>query len=79
VDDVWQDHCDNMLTIRSVFLYLDRSFVMQAPNLLPIWELGLKLFRDNLAGKGHLEHKTVRGLLGLIERERNGEAVRGRL
>ena len=27
VDDVWGDHCDATLTIRSVFLYLDRTHV----------------------------------------------------
>ena len=26
----WADHCQEMLTIRSVFLYLDRTYVMQA-------------------------------------------------
>ena len=25
----WRDHCDQMLTLRSIFLYLDRTYVMQ--------------------------------------------------
>ena len=25
----WTDHCEQMLTLRSIFLYLDRTFVMQ--------------------------------------------------
>lgn len=77
-----------MLTIRSIFLYLDRSYVMQTPNLLPIWEMGLLLFRQQLAsqrqlqqqgGGAGLEAKIIKGLLHLIERQRNGEAVNQQL
>ncbi|GAB5032854.1 ubiquitin-protein cullin 4 [Nannochloropsis oceanica] len=98
VDDVWQDHCEHMLTIRSIFLYLDRSYVMQVQGLQPIWEMGLTLFRLQLAaqgraagsvaaaaaaataggratGGGGLEIKIIKGLLVLIERQRNGESV----
>ena len=25
----WSDHCEQMLTLRSIFLYLDRTYVMQ--------------------------------------------------
>lgn len=75
VDDAWQGHCDLFLTIRSIFLYLDRSYVMQLPNLLSIWELGLSQFRHHLQSRGTIEHKTVQGLLAMIARERNGETV----
>src|SRR6056297_66681 len=52
VDDVWQDHCEHMLTIRNIFLYMDRSFVMQTSALQPIWDMGLTLFRLELAAQG---------------------------
>lgn len=45
VDQKWQDHCSSMLTLRNVFLYLDRSFVLQMPSLRSIWDMGLELFR----------------------------------
>lgn len=45
VDHRWQDHCSSMLTLRNVFLYLDRSFVLQTPSLRSIWDMGLELFR----------------------------------
>lgn len=103
MDDVWQDHCENVLTIRSIFLYLDRSHVLQTPGLQPIWEMGLALFRQQLAAQGQgqqeqsqssqsqsqssqspdgraafgvgVEARVIRGLLDLIERQRNGESV----
>lgn len=48
VDSKWQDHCSSMLTLRNIFLYLDRSFVLQAPALRSIWDMGLELFRNSL-------------------------------
>lgn len=45
VDQKWQDHGASMLTLRNVFLYLDRSFVLQTPSLRSIWDMGLELFR----------------------------------
>ena len=42
--------------------------------------MGLDLFRSNIVGHKIVQSRTVDGLLQLIERERNGEAVdRGRL
>jgi cullin-4 len=43
VAHVWEDHCDHMLTIRNIFLKLDRSYVLQTPGLLSIWDMGLKV------------------------------------
>ena len=35
VQTCWADHCDQMLTLRSIFLYLDRTYAMQvSPGLL---------------------------------------------
>lgn len=91
---MWQDQCEQMLTIRSIFLYLDRSHVLQTPGLQPIWEMGLALFRQQLAQQGQqqgqgqqgqhdtgvrvgagVEARVIRGLLDLVERQRNGESV----
>eukprot|EP00966_Prymnesium_polylepis_P068695 1595693-Prymnesium_polylepis.3 len=35
VDHCWSNHCNQMLTIRSIFLYLDRTYVKQARALTP--------------------------------------------
>jgi hypothetical protein len=75
VDAVWHDHCDHMMTIRSLFLYLDRSYVMQTPTRRSLWDMGLHLFRLHLERAQAVEQKTITGLIAMIERERNGEAV----
>eukprot|EP00854_Cymbomonas_tetramitiformis_P000968 gene968-1486_t len=33
METTWQDHCNQMLTIRSIFLFLDRTYVIQARQL----------------------------------------------
>lgn len=72
---LWSDHCDDMLVIRTIFLYLDRTYVMQTPQVVSIWDMGLQLLRDNIVQRPQLESRLIQGLLELIARERNGEAI----
>ncbi|WAR28751.1 CUL4A-like protein [Mya arenaria] len=65
------------IMIRSIFLFLDRTYVLQNSAIL---DMGLDLFRTHIVGHRIVQNRTVEGLLQLIERERTGEAVdRGRL
>ncbi|CAL5409311.1 unnamed protein product [Camellia sinensis] len=75
VEKCWQDFCDQMLMIRGIALYLDRTYVKQTPNVRSLWDMGLQLFRKHLSLAAEVEHKTVFGLLKMIESERLGEAV----
>lgn len=70
VEKCWQNHCDQMLMIRSIALYLDRTYVIQNSNVRSLWDMGLQLFRKHLSACPEVEHKTVTGLLRLIEKER---------
>jgi cullin-4 len=70
VEKCWHDHCDQMLRIRSIALYLDRTYVIQASNARSLWDMGLQLFRKHLALCSEVEQKTVNGLLKVIEKER---------
>lgn len=75
IDNCWQDHCRQMIMIRSIFLFLDRTYVLQNTSVLSIWDMGLDLFRTHIISHQIVQAKTVNGLLQLIERERGGEAV----
>jgi len=75
MDAIWQDHCSQMLTIRSIFLYLDRTYVIQTSGVRSLWDLGLQLFRTHLESGSEISRKVVAGLLSLLEKERQGEAV----
>ncbi|CAL8119031.1 unnamed protein product [Orchesella dallaii] len=71
----WQAHCRQMIMIRSIFLYLDRRYVLQTPSIPSIWDMGLELFRKHVIGQQLAQTRTVDGLLMLIESERQGDVV----
>ncbi|MCJ8747848.1 hypothetical protein PDJAM_G00158090 [Pangasius djambal] len=71
----WQDHCRQTIMIRSIFLFLDRTYVLQNSLLPSIWDTGLELFRTHIVSDSAVQSRTVEGILEQIERERNGETV----
>uniref|UniRef100_A0A8B9GEZ0 Cullin 4A n=1 Tax=Amazona collaria TaxID=241587 RepID=A0A8B9GEZ0_9PSIT len=75
INKCWQDHCRQMIMIRSIFLFLDRTYVLQNSMLPSIWDMGLELFRNHVISDKQVQNKAIDGILLLIEQERNGEAV----
>lgn len=72
VQRTWQDFCNQMLIIRGIALLLDVKYVKNVANICSVWDMGLQLFRKHLSLSPEIEHKTVTGLLRLIESERYG-------
>ncbi|GAB5584870.1 cullin-4B isoform X8 [Prionailurus iriomotensis] len=70
-----QIHQFREIMIRSIFLFLDRTYVLQNSMLPSIWDMGLELFRAHIISDQKVQNKTIDGILLLIERERNGEAI----
>jgi len=64
-----------MIMIRSIFLYMDRTYVLQNSSIHSIWDMGLDLFRIHFAQNSVVQKRTVDGLLTLIEKERQGSTV----
>ncbi|XP_071553163.1 cullin-4A [Temnothorax nylanderi] len=75
MNECWQSHCRQMIMIRSIFLYLDRTYVLQNPSISSIWDMGLHLFRLHIVLNSLVQTRTVEGLLMLIEKERQGDTV----
>ncbi|XP_048827558.1 cullin-4A [Brienomyrus brachyistius] len=75
MDRCWQDHCRQTIMIRSIFLFLDRTYVLQNSLLPSIWDTGLELFRTHIVSDHAVQSRTVDGILEQIERERNGETI----
>lgn len=75
MNETWQAHCNQMIMIRSIFLYLDRTYVLQNPNIASIWDMGLELFRKYILLNTLVQTRVVEGLLMLIEKERQGDKV----
>ncbi len=59
MNDAWQDHCSQMLTIRSIFLYLDRTYVISNSTVRSIFDMGLQLFRLHLATHPEVHNTAV--------------------
>jgi cullin-4 len=64
----WAKFTESMLSIRSVFLYLDRSYVLSA-GLKSVWEQAFKYFAENVMNskQGSHRERTITDLLALIE------------
>ncbi|KAJ4460321.1 putative ABC transporter F family member 1 [Paratrimastix pyriformis] len=78
VSSCWQRHCKQMGNIRSIFLYLDRTYAVPTPRVIPLWELGLDFFRRyfNSSHCAEVKQKTINCALQLIEQERMREVIR---
>jgi len=75
-DEVWGEYCAQALTLRSIFLYLDRARANGGGKASTLWDVSLRLFHEHLENSAKsVKGKVVRGLLDLIERERMGEKI----
>uniref|UniRef100_A0A8C5AEH0 Cullin 4A n=1 Tax=Gadus morhua TaxID=8049 RepID=A0A8C5AEH0_GADMO len=61
--------------IQHIFLFLDRTYVLQNSLLPSIWDTGLELFRTHIVSDSGVQKRTVDGILEQIELERSGETV----
>eukprot|EP00164_Ancoracysta_twista_P001606 GFYU01002109.1.p1 GENE.GFYU01002109.1~~GFYU01002109.1.p1 ORF type:complete len:747 (+),score=223.69 GFYU01002109.1:49-2241(+) len=72
--DKWTIFKVSMSSIRDILMYMDRTYVL--PNKkLPVYDLGVKVFHDNIESDSNLTPRILNLPLGMIERERNGEVV----
>ncbi|TNY22886.1 Cullin family-domain-containing protein [Rhodotorula diobovata] len=64
-----------VLLVRSVLLHLDRTFVLQSPALLSIWDLGLDLFQHSVLSDSTISSLVTSSTLDLIALERSGTSI----
>lgn len=48
VAHIWDAYCSQMLLIRQIFLYLDRTYVISTAHVRSIFDVGLQIFRTHL-------------------------------
>ncbi|KJH48131.1 cullin family protein [Dictyocaulus viviparus] len=73
IENLWSDYCEQMILIRNIFLYLDRTFILENIDESPIWESSLVIFREEIILYGSVLKKLVNGILDCIARERVGD------
>ncbi|CAZ84058.1 unnamed protein product [Tuber melanosporum] len=72
VVSAWEKWNAQLGMIRSVFLYLDRSYLLNNanPSLQPVEPTGLELFRHHIILAQEIETKFMDGIMALFERDR---------
>lgn len=75
MENLWSDYCEQMILIRNVFLYLDRTFILENIDESPIWESSLAIFREEIILYSCVLKKLVNGILDCIARERVGDQI----
>ncbi|KAI8921457.1 Cullin family-domain-containing protein [Entophlyctis helioformis] len=75
LDECWRRYCQQMVLIRSIFLYLDRTYVLQTPSTKSLWNMSMDLFREHILEDPQIQRRVVDGIIYEIDRERRGEQV----
>lgn len=75
VETCWNTHSEQMSLIRSIFLYLDRTYVIQSCNVVSLWAMGVQLFRAHIELFPEVQRKIIQGILALVHAERKGDMV----
>jgi cullin-4 len=72
----WDTYCSQLILIRHIFLYLDRTFLLQKSEHRSIFDMGLYFFRQHLdAEYVTVKETVVQGVLGVVDKERRGDAI----
>ncbi|KAJ2006656.1 hypothetical protein H4R26_001252 [Coemansia thaxteri] len=69
-EQFWQGYVQQLAMIKCIFLYLDRTYVLQTANVASIWSMGLAVVRQCLVDTD-MKTKLVRLILGEVTKERD--------
>ncbi|CAO3578616.1 unnamed protein product [Absidia cylindrospora] len=75
LDSHWNIFCDHMMTIRNVFMELDRRFVVPKTSYTSVIDLGKQMFKKTIMEIPKVQSKTITCVLHLIQQDRNGMEV----
>eukprot|EP00051_Salpingoeca_urceolata_P023716 m.408064 g.408064 ORF g.408064 m.408064 type:complete len:559 (-) comp20142_c1_seq3:1095-2771(-) len=70
----WEEHTTAMLMVRDILLFMDRNYV-PGQKLLPVYDLGLVKFRQEVVLCPHIATHLRRTLLAMVAKERSGETI----
>lgn len=75
MNQCWRNHCQQLHMIKSIFLFLDRKYVLPESSVVSIWDLGIAKFRHYFSCNKIIHQRTIEELLDLIEQERKGGSI----
>ncbi|KAJ2812557.1 hypothetical protein H4S07_001314 [Coemansia furcata] len=68
----WTGYTQQLDMIKCIFLYLDRTYVLQSANVASLWSMGLGVVRQCLVDTD-MKSRLVRLVLGEVAKERDGK------
>ena len=72
----WNDHTTAMTMIRDILMYLDRVYIIHQKRAVDtVYNLGLRLFRDEVVNYQHINDHLKVTMLSMISSERAKEAI----
>ena len=74
VVQAWSRWNKQLVTIRSIFFFLDRSYLLHSPSLSSLEQMGIDQFRTNVFTPEQLKSKIIQGACDLVKADRNGDA-----
>uniref|UniRef100_A0A914CCA3 Cullin family profile domain-containing protein n=1 Tax=Acrobeloides nanus TaxID=290746 RepID=A0A914CCA3_9BILA len=74
LNKAWTDHTTAMVMIRDILMYMDRVYVEQN-NVHKVYDLGLKIFREEVVGHPPINDHLKATLLNMIAQERQKEVI----
>ncbi len=63
LNKAWTAHKISMLMIRDILMYMDRVYVPHKGDCEPVYDVGLVLFRDNVARHPRIREHLLKTLL----------------
>uniref|UniRef100_A0A6B2KYR3 Cullin family profile domain-containing protein n=1 Tax=Arcella intermedia TaxID=1963864 RepID=A0A6B2KYR3_9EUKA len=72
--EAWAEHTQSMLMIRDILMYMDRVYVVNN-NVNSVYDLGLILFKENVARHLRIRPRLLSMILDAIKSERTGEVI----
>jgi len=75
IDRIWEDYFTELLTIRSIFLFLDRKYVVESTYEKNLFDMGVQIFVKRFTASNKVKGTTIKGIVSLIEKDRMGEII----
>lgn len=74
IEAEWFDWTSRLVTLRSIFYYLDQSYLLRTANYDMIHDMGLNQFRSNIFSDESMKTKALAGTAELLDQDRRSES-----
>lgn len=73
IQDIWSDYVFKYSILKNMFYYLDRTYMAHTPDILPLWNTGMELFKTIVLTSDIRNHIT-KCLISLFEAIRTSDS-----